>query len=278
MFQIGEFAQIAQVSTRQLRHYDQLGLLRPDQTDSRTGYRYYTVRQLPVLNRILALMGLGLTLEQIGPLLKDRISTADLRGMLVKRRVEVELSLEQEEMRLRHIESRIEQIEQEGKLSDYDVVIKTIEQTPFLAARCICDGMNEALALVQFVSREGQRQIPPGIRDRLVVVARNDLDHEQLDLEIGFTLKVRKNLDLKLSEGVSLHSSELPAVDAMATIVRSGPPYESHKAFGGIGIWMEANRCTVAGPCREVFLEPLTDPPKPDGALVEIQFPVRPAA
>jgi DNA-binding transcriptional MerR regulator len=33
MFRIGEFAQIAQVSGRQLRFYDQLGLLRPAHTD-----------------------------------------------------------------------------------------------------------------------------------------------------------------------------------------------------------------------------------------------------
>src|SRR5215212_3993913 len=83
MFRIGEFAQIAQVSGRQLRFYDQLGLLRPAHVDQQTGYRYYTIRQLPRLNSILALKELGLALEQIGPLLEDRISPADLRSMLV---------------------------------------------------------------------------------------------------------------------------------------------------------------------------------------------------
>jgi DNA-binding transcriptional MerR regulator len=64
MFRIGEFAQIAQVSGRQLRFYDQLGLLRPAHTDQQTGYRYYSIRQLPLLNSILALKELGLSLEQ----------------------------------------------------------------------------------------------------------------------------------------------------------------------------------------------------------------------
>ncbi|MGA7070063.1 MerR family transcriptional regulator [Bradyrhizobium sp.] len=82
MFRIGEFAQIAQVSTRQLRFYDQLGLLQPVRADAQTGYRYYSIRQLPRLNSILALKELGLSLEQIGPLLKDAISAAELRGML----------------------------------------------------------------------------------------------------------------------------------------------------------------------------------------------------
>jgi DNA-binding transcriptional MerR regulator len=67
MFRIGEFAQIAQVSARQLRFYDQLGLLRPEHIDRQTGYRYYAIRQLPRLNAILALKDLGLTPEQIAP-------------------------------------------------------------------------------------------------------------------------------------------------------------------------------------------------------------------
>lgn len=59
MFQIGEFAQIAQVSGRLLRFYDQQGLLAPEWIDPATGYRHYGIRQLPRLNRILALKDLG---------------------------------------------------------------------------------------------------------------------------------------------------------------------------------------------------------------------------
>ena len=39
MFRIGEFAQIARVSGRLLRYYDNIGLLRPGRTDAQTGYR-----------------------------------------------------------------------------------------------------------------------------------------------------------------------------------------------------------------------------------------------
>jgi DNA-binding transcriptional MerR regulator/effector-binding domain-containing protein len=279
MFRIGEFAQIAQVSARQLRHYDHLGLLRPEQTNHRSGYRYYSIRQLPQLNRILALMELGLTLEQIGPLLRDEISSSQLRGMLTMKRAQLEQSLKEEEARLRHVESRIEQIDQQGKIKDYDIVVKEVEQTPYLSTRCLCDGMDDAIRLLYLISREGLRQIHAGLRDRLIVVARNDLEDAQLDLDIGFSLKEFRNLKVDVTGTSALSLSTLPAVETMATLVRSGPAYESHKALGAIGNWMEANRYEVAGPCREVFLEPLTDPPaNQDGVLVEIQFPVRQAA
>jgi DNA-binding transcriptional MerR regulator len=110
MFRIGEFAQIAQVSTRQLRFYDQIGLLRPGHTDPQTGYRYYAIHQLSRLNAILALKDLGLMLDQIGSLLDEAISSEELRGMLLLKRAEAERAIRIEEQRLRHIESRIAQI------------------------------------------------------------------------------------------------------------------------------------------------------------------------
>ena len=68
MFKIGDFSRLAQVSVRMLRHYDKLGLLTPSHIDRFTGYRYYTIDQLPRLHRIIALKDLGLSLEQIGQL------------------------------------------------------------------------------------------------------------------------------------------------------------------------------------------------------------------
>jgi DNA-binding transcriptional MerR regulator len=278
MFRIGEFAQIAQVSGRQLRFYDQLGLLQPAHTDPQTGYRYYSIRQLPRLNCILALKDLGLSLEQIGPLLKDELSPTELRAMLTMKRAQLAQSLQEEEARLRHIESRIAQIDRQGGIGAYDVVMKSVPPTPFLALRCACDGMDEAVQMVRLVAEEGARQIRPAQRDKLMVVARNDHDDEKLDLEIGFSLTRPSNAAIRIAGDLVLRASELPAVETMATIVRPGTNAESHSSFGAIGMWIEANAYEVAGPCREVFLEPITGPPGFAGALVEIQFPVRRAA
>src|SRR5262245_21439407 len=174
MFRIGEFAQIAQVSARQLRHYDQLGLLRPGHTDPRSGYRYYSIRQLPRLNSILALKDLGLTLEQIGPLLENEISSEELRGMLTMKRAQVEQSLRAEEFRLRHIESRIAQIDRQGGIDGFDVIVKSVAAAPFLSVRGSFEGLDDVVAMVRTVAEEGARQLQPNLRDKLIVVARND--------------------------------------------------------------------------------------------------------
>jgi DNA-binding transcriptional MerR regulator len=278
MFRIGEFAQIAQVSSRQLRFYDQLGLLQPAHTDGQTGYRYYSIRQLPRLNSILALKELGLSLEQIGPLLRDKISPSELRAMLTMKRAQVERALREEEVRLRHIESRIAQIDKSGSVDGYDVVTKSVAAVPFLSLRCSCNGMEEAVAMVCAVAADGARQIRAATRDKLIVVLRSETETDELDLEIGYSLTRPTNALVRLAGDLVLRASELPAVETMATIVRQGTNAETHASFGAIGTWIEANHFEIAGPCREVFLEPVTAPPGFEGALVEIQFPVRLAA
>ena len=90
MFNIGDFARLAGVTVRMLRHYDSLGLLVPAHVDPVTGYRRYAAAQLPRLNRLVALKDLGLTLAQVGTVLDAQVSAEELRGMLTLRRAQIE--------------------------------------------------------------------------------------------------------------------------------------------------------------------------------------------
>jgi DNA-binding transcriptional MerR regulator/effector-binding domain-containing protein len=276
MFKIGDFAQIGRVSGRQLRHYDRLGLLAPDQVDRDSGYRYYSAGQLPRLNRILALKGLGFSLDQIGTMLDGDVPPEELRGMLTMRKAQVEQALAAELNQLRQIESRIRQIEEQGSLTDYDVVVKSEPARPWLSVRQSCPDMGEAVRLIGQVVRQGVRQLKPRVRDRLTVVAHSAFEDESLDLEAGFTLHEAVNTRVELGGGQLLVLGELPAIEAVASIVRVGPIWQSHLAYGALGIWMEANDYRIAGLCREVFLE-LPDPAREE-TVMEIQFPVAKAA
>ncbi|HZR44706.1 MAG TPA: helix-turn-helix domain-containing protein, partial [Ktedonobacteraceae bacterium] len=102
MLRIGEFARIAQVSIVTLRHYDQYGLLKPAALDPDTGYRYYTLDQLPRLNRILALKDLGFPLEQIAQLLEG-LSLEQLQGMFKLKQAQTQHMIDTEQARLTRI-------------------------------------------------------------------------------------------------------------------------------------------------------------------------------
>lgn len=62
---IGEFSQMMQVTVKTLRHYEQKGLLLPDEVDEWTGYRYYSIGQMQKLNNIRDLQRLGFSLDEI---------------------------------------------------------------------------------------------------------------------------------------------------------------------------------------------------------------------
>ena len=89
MLSIGEFARLAQVSPRMLRHDDAPGLLVPQYVDPGSGYRRYSASQLSRVNRLVALKDLGLTLEQVGPILDAKVELEELRGMLTLRRGQI---------------------------------------------------------------------------------------------------------------------------------------------------------------------------------------------
>ena len=65
-----------------LRHYDAIGLIRPACVDPDTGYRFYQASQLDELNRVIVLKDLGFTLQQVQAILEEKVTAAELRGML----------------------------------------------------------------------------------------------------------------------------------------------------------------------------------------------------
>jgi DNA-binding transcriptional MerR regulator len=94
-----------------LRHYDAIGLLLPAHVDRSSGYRFYEAAQLSRLNRIVALKGLGFTLQQVQTILDEDISTEELRGMLRLRRAELQAALADAASGLAQIEARLRSIE-----------------------------------------------------------------------------------------------------------------------------------------------------------------------
>src|SRR4051812_18570547 len=105
MFRIGEFARVAQVSGRLLRYYEQIELFSPEHTDTGSGYRFYSARQLSQLNRILVMKELGLSLEEIKTLLVQDIAADEIRGMLLLKKAQVEQTVQDELSRLHYLES-----------------------------------------------------------------------------------------------------------------------------------------------------------------------------
>ena len=272
MFKIGEFSKIAQVSGRQLRFYEQVGLLKPGCTDPHTGYRFYTAAQLPRLNRILALKDLGFTLDEIGAMLDHEVSQDELRGMLALKRAQVSHVVQEESARLRLIESRIEQIDCGASPETLDLVIKSVPAQPYLSIRSILPDMAASYDLIQRILTE----VPHAINaSRLglpaVVMYLETFEWEHMDIEMGFLLQSGQPLSVTLSNGCVLTVRELPAIPRAATAIRVGPIETGHGSYQEVGRYVDAHHLRLDGPSREVILQP---PAPGKDVVTEIQVPI----
>jgi DNA-binding transcriptional MerR regulator/effector-binding domain-containing protein len=274
MFKIGDFSRIARVSCRLLRYYDELGLLRPAIVDRSSGYRFYSAAQLQQLNRILVLRELGLSLDQIAKAVSKTVSADELRAMLLIRRADVEQALAAETDRLRQIETRISQIDTEGRLSVDDVLIRLEPARYVLTRRQTVQSFAEGRGAIQALAQSLPRQLPRSGLGPLIAIAHSgEFEPDSIDLEYGFAVSDAADRAGLAANAVGLQLRELPAVQHMAVCVRIGLPEHAHLITAKIGQFVESNGYALAGPSREVFLQPL-QPDRMEQSVVEMQYPV----
>lgn len=271
MFTIGDFARHGRVSARMLRHYDAIGLLRPERTDPFSGYRYYAAAQLAQLNRIIALKDLGFTLQQVQEILEGKVSTEELRGMLALRRAELEAAMAEAAARLSQVEARLRSIESEGHMPTEDVIIKSIPavrvaELTAVAASYGPEHIGPVISplyeeLFRRVEAAGVRPTGPGIAyyedapggDGAILV------------HAGVTVAVSPQ------PGFDFEIVDLPAVGRAATIVHRGPMDAVMPTAQNLARWIDAGGHRSAGYAREVSLECPADREK---WVTELQEPL----
>jgi DNA-binding transcriptional MerR regulator len=279
MFKIGDFSKLAQVSVRMLRHYDQLGLLKPGHVDRWTGYRYYTVEQLARLNRIVALNGLGLTLQQVGDLLDQQgdLPAERLHGMLMMRRAEIEQELQEKQLQLANVAARLQQIELEGKPSPYEVVVKEVEPLAVASLRQVVPAMEQMGYYCEqlyhsLYEQLGAAGIPPQ-EPELTLYHEQEFKEYDIDMEVAVAIDPAP---LRQSPStLTLH--QLPAVEAAATLVYHGSLSAITPAVLALLTWIAQCGRVPDGPLRELHLSgPVHAAAQTTPALVvELQIPVR---
>lgn len=268
MFKIGEFSKLSRVSVKTLRYYDEVGLLRPSQTDRFTSYRYYTVDQLPRLYRILALKDLGLSLEQIAHLLDQDVSVTELRGMLRLKQGELQAQIDEQQSRLTRIEARLRQIEQEAAMPAYDIVVKSIEPQAVVYVHETVPTYADVGRLFQKAfAHVGQLSLRPAGAPIGLYYDNEYRDHD-VDVEIAVPVNA-------VPGGAQVAVRQLSG-GAMACLVHQGGYDSIGVVYGGLFNWVNNNGYHVSGPSREVYLRGPESGPA-SGYVTEVQLPVEKA-
>lgn len=267
MLKIGEFSKMVQVPVATLRYYDQIGLLKPIEVDSLTGYRYYAAAQLPRLHRILALKGLGFSLEQIGLALDEGLTSEQMRGMLRLRHAQISQQLVEAQSQLVEVERRLHQIEHEDVNAGYEIVIKQVApqlvaslRTVLAEHKLITPLYNEIYETLGLCGTE--------VGPTLAIWYDEEFKTHDVDGAAGFLLRHQ------IPERGSVRVHELPAATMAATIHR-GSYNTLTNAHEAILRWIEENGYRPAGPSREIYLHNTMPIDHDDPSYItEVQFSV----
>lgn len=278
MFRIGDFSRLTRVSVKTLHHYDEIGLFRPASVDRFTGYRYYSMEQLPRLNRILALRDIGFSLEQIGVILDARLTTAQLYAMLCLRQTELEREMNAVQEKLSRLNAHLQQLEQEGQMSGIQVILKQVEETFVIGAREVVPEQSMMRERCMALNNE----VLAHIKQHNVKISGPSLalyhDSRQEGIDVAMVYFVDHPSKKMASHG-KIHAHPLPE-QTMASAVYHGS-YDDFAAvkevYTAIGKWIEANGYKIVGAIRELYLQPPDFSKADHTGVMEIQFPVEKA-
>ena len=270
MFSIGEFARHGRVSVRMLRHYDAIGLLRPACVDPGTGCRFYQAGQLAELNRIIALKDLGFTL-QVQEILEQKVSAAELRGMLKLRRAEIRAQIEAETARLARVEARLLTIEDEARAPADGVVVKRLAPVRVGELDGVAPGYEpEAITpVIQPLYRDlWQRIASTGVARAGPAVAY----YEDAPAGDG-TIVVHAAVPVIAEPGGDYGFSvmDLAEVERAAAIIHHGCMDDVMPTGQALARWIDASGYRCVGYAREVTVEWSPDPGQ---WVTELQQPI----
>jgi len=270
MFKIGDFSRLSRVTVKTLRYYDEIGLLKPVRVDQFTGYRYYSAEQLPRLNYIVLLKDLGLALEDIVRLLADGAPPVRVSEILRLKQAEARLRLGEEEKRLARLEELLQQIEKEGKMPDYKIVIKKVEPQLIASMRGILPAYGEVGQFYGEIFKHMAKKLifkPSGP----TILICHDTEYKDKDVDVEVCVPIKKSI--ASSDKVKVY--ELPGLEEAASTIYQGPYEGISQAYNALMAWIESNGYQVAGPDREIYLTSPYDSKDPTRYVTEIQFPVK---
>lgn len=132
MLSIGNFSKISNVTTKTLRYYDEICLIKPAYINCENGYRYYDVSQLETILLINRLKDYGFSLEEIAEVLAHRHDDTLLFSLLRKKQEATCNKISELGSTLEALENDIEIMKRGTDIMAYleEIEVKLVETEP----------------------------------------------------------------------------------------------------------------------------------------------------
>ena len=276
MFKIGDFSRLCRTTVRTLRYYDEIGLLKPVKIDNYTGYRYYSVDQLPRLNRIAMLKSLGLSLDDIRELLDNDLPTDHIKQLLQVKQSEIKQRFNEDEERLHQVEAWLDKINKGDKMpTDIAIQEKDVPELQVISRRetgtyetTIDKLADELMEQINRPENQGRVTITGPV---MMLCHEEEYKEEDADIEVVVPVSGAVTV-----ENPSFEIKTLPRCRVLSFIHRGAynSYYDIAYVYAQIYKYAEENNLELIPPDREVYLNNREEVPE-DDLLTEIQFPFR---
>lgn len=269
MFKIGEFSKIGRVTVKALRHYDELGLLKPVSVDEFTGYRFYTAGQLPLLQHIVCLKQAGLSLADIAAVVDVHADREEMIRRLEAKKREISKEVDENRRELKKLTDYIEALGKE-KAMDYHVVIKELPAVTVASMRRVIKNYGEYNSFYPEMGELMREQKLTCATPDYCFTLYHDSEYkaENIDVEICQAV-VKAGKDEK-----GMVFKTVPAVQA-ATVLHRGPYRTIGKAYASLTKWVEDNGYEFSGLIRESYIDGIWNQTDENRWLTELQVPIR---
>ena len=265
---IGEFSRLMQTTVKTLRHYEQIGLLLPDEVDEATGYRYYRMEQMQRLNAIKDLKSLGFSLDEIKDIYDDDTHTPSLEILEAKiddcRRPLREL--EQRRLRLAVLADSRKQLLIMEKFS-----IQSLPEIIVASHREVVENYDAIGAMcVNVIGPEMQRLgckcPPPGY----CFTIEHDKEYKPKDIDIEYCEQVEEAGE----DSAIITFKRLPAVPTALCMKHVGPYDRFYQSYVELFKYAEEQGYQIAGAPRTCYIDGCWNQEDPEKWLSLIQLPV----
>ncbi|MBQ5576707.1 MAG: MerR family transcriptional regulator [Bacteroidales bacterium] len=265
---IGEFSQMMQVTVKTLRHYEQKGLLLPDEVDEWTGYRYYSIEQMQKLQSIRDLQSLGFSLDEIKDLYDDDSHTPSVRQMDEKIK-ETELQLNQLIARRNRLLEWKNSRKQITKMEKFN--IQSLPEIIVASHREVIPNY-EALGPMCYekigpeMQRLGCKCPKPGY---CFTVGHNG-EYTPTDIDIEYCEQVEE----MGTDSAIIKFKKLPAIPKALCMKHIGPYEKFYESFIETFKYMEQNGYKIAGQPRTSYVDGPWNQDDPEKWVSVIQIPI----
>ena len=269
MLKIGEFSKLSRISVRMLRHYDEIGLLMPEEIDPFTGYRYYSEAQLFTAGRINALKDMGFRLCDAAELLKCWEDRETLERRLLAQREAALLQAEEAARRLRLLDTALERLRKDEPMK-YDVTVKTIPERQVASVRQIIPSYDMEGSLWEiFLKETAHMHIQDG--DPVLCSATfYDGEYKESDVDV----EIQKTVRGAYPDTEHVKFKTMPAVEVASAVCR-GSYDQIGEATAAVVSWVEASGWAFDGPAFFIYHVSPHETNHPEEFVTELCYPVR---